>query len=162
MSNSGSSSVVTGVVAVNNRGSISNVTIKGDMIMSTDGANGTSQMVAGIAVRNYGTIQFVKVHGNITSMANGGFDTKAGAIAGYNYNIITDACYYGLTTGITIKANQIGGIAYENYGSIDRSYIGDNATLYGVDVKKDGTNIGRTVVLGGLVGLLKQNKEGQI
>lgn len=132
-------------VAINNRGTISNVHVTGNINITagvTDGNIGTS--VAGLVLENRGEINNSSFEGNIVALDNGTAAAYTAGIATYNYGTISRAYFTG-----SIKSNQIGGITTVNYGAIDRSYV-DNASLYVTDEKYTAAGGGKTCVAGGI------------
>lgn len=132
-------------VAINNRGTISNVHVAGNINITagvTDGNIGTS--VAGLVLENRGEINNSSFEGNIVALDNGTAAAYTAGIATYNYGTIGRVHFTG-----SIKSNQIGGITTVNYGAIDRSYV-DNASLYVTDEKYTAAGGGKTCVAGGI------------
>lgn len=132
-------------VAINNRGTISNVHVTGNINITagvTDGNIGTS--VAGLVLENRGEINNSSFEGDIVALDNGTAAAYTAGIATYNYGTISRAYFKG-----SIKSNQIGGITTVNYGAIDRSYV-DNASLYVTDEKYIAAGGGKTCVAGGI------------
>ena len=140
---------ISGLVATENRGTISNVNVSGDIYISGDTIYPIQNMIylAGIAKDNYGTITGTESGAtmNINLVVTTGTDSYIGGISCNNYGTIS---HYGVGA-VTLKASSVGGIAHTNAGTIEYSYSKAEITLNGGLL----TGYSSARVGGGLVGI---------
>ena len=120
-------------------GSVSRLTVVGDIDGSTDGA----LFVGGIAGTNFGSITNCAVLSNVTAITTDpGQSCMVGGIVGHNYGRIENCYATGTMTASGGYGQYIGGIAGDNEGSIINC-VALNSSLISASLGSGSTNIGR-------------------
>lgn len=144
-------SYVGGIVANENRGTISHVNISGNIYIAGNSGDYALENIihlSGIATTNYGVITGTEAGAISTTSLVVSTNTASyvGGISYYNYGTIS---YYGVD-GVSLKGSSAGGIAVMNAGTIENSYSKASITLNGGNY----TGYSSNRVGGGIAGIM--------
>ena len=165
-------------VAINNYGTIDNVTINGDINIAPQSKPTNYTSVGGMVIYNYstGVINNSHYHGNITSLdESSNIYAIAGGIARANYGSITKCSYTGqvvedenhnkLYSAGFITSNKVGGLVADNYGIIDNSFVDESITICATNYDSDMTDQDQAIkyiVAGGIAATMSHNVDQYI
>jgi len=136
-----------GALAVENHGTVENVSVSGTVSNDDAGVAG----VGGIVGINYGTVETSFATGNVSSTGD-----YVGGIAGINRGTVRNSFATGNVTGTTMFSDYIGGIVGQNEGTVENVFATGNV-LGGANVggivgwNNTGAEVRNNVVLSPLV-----------
>ena len=149
-----SNGVQLATFAIYNDGIIENVSVSG--IIRANNPQGATQ-VAGIAIENTGIISNATIKSGSILEALDNYRNSSAYASGIvidNYGEVEYSTFEG-----TITSNWIGGIAYNNYGIIDRTYVGASAVINATTASLSDSNVHKKLNVGAIVANIQNGSD---